>query len=186
VVGEDDRVGDLVAVQVQDRQHSTISARVDELVGVPRGRERSGLCLTVADDTGNHQIGIVQYSAVRVAEGVSELAALVDRAGQLRCHMARTTGEGELAEQVVHPVLVARYIRIGLTVAAPEPSIGRDRGATMSGADHVHHVQIAPADHPVHVDIKHVQTRRGAPMPQQAWLDVLARSGSARRALLSK
>jgi hypothetical protein len=32
----DGRVGDLVAVEVQDRQHRAVGDRVEELVGVPR------------------------------------------------------------------------------------------------------------------------------------------------------
>ena len=47
---EDRRVGDLVAVEVQDRQHGAVACRVEELVRVPAGRQRPGLRLAVADD----------------------------------------------------------------------------------------------------------------------------------------
>ena len=46
--GEDGGVGDLVAVEVQDRQDDTVGCRVHELVGLPRSRERAGLGLAVA------------------------------------------------------------------------------------------------------------------------------------------
>ena len=58
--GEDGRVRDLVAVQVQDRQHCAVGTRVQELVGVPARRERAGLGLAVADDAGNQQVRIVE------------------------------------------------------------------------------------------------------------------------------
>src|SRR5207245_10121449 len=47
---EDRGVRDLVAVQVQDRQHGAVRLRVEELVRVPAGCERPGLRLAVADD----------------------------------------------------------------------------------------------------------------------------------------
>ena len=50
--GEHGRVGDLVAVEVQDRQHRAVAGRVEELVGVPGGGQRPGLRLAVADDAG--------------------------------------------------------------------------------------------------------------------------------------
>jgi len=33
--GQDDRVGNLVTVEVQDRQHRTVGDRIEELVGMP-------------------------------------------------------------------------------------------------------------------------------------------------------
>ena len=47
--GQDGGVGDLVAVEVQDRQHGAVARRVEELVGVPAGGQRAGLGLAVAD-----------------------------------------------------------------------------------------------------------------------------------------
>ena len=79
--GEHRRVGDLVAVQVQDRQHGAVGRRVEELVGVPAGGERSGLGLAVADDAADEEVGVVECGAVGVDERVAELASLVDRPG---------------------------------------------------------------------------------------------------------
>ena len=50
------RVGDLVAVQVQDRQHRAVAGGVEELVRVPAGGERAGLRLAVADDAADEQV----------------------------------------------------------------------------------------------------------------------------------
>ena len=54
--GEDAGIGDLVAVQVQDRQDHAVGHRVQELVGVPARRQRPGLRLAVADDAGDDQV----------------------------------------------------------------------------------------------------------------------------------
>ena len=73
--GQDGRVGDLVAVEVQDRQHDTVGARVDELVGLPAGGQRAGLSFAVADDGRDEQARVVHHSAVGVGQGVTQLAA---------------------------------------------------------------------------------------------------------------
>ena len=62
------RVGDLVAVQMQDGQHDAIGDRIQELVRVPRRRQRPGLGLAVADDARDQQIRVVEGSA----EGMRE------------------------------------------------------------------------------------------------------------------
>ena len=95
------RVRDLVAVQVQDRQHAAVRLRIHELVRVPARRERPGLRLAVADDAGDEQPRVVEGGAVRVRERVAELAALVDRAGRLGRRVARDPArERELAEEL--------------------------------------------------------------------------------------
>jgi hypothetical protein len=48
--GQHGRVGDLVAVQMQHREHGAVAGRVEELVRVPAGRQRPGLGLAVAHD----------------------------------------------------------------------------------------------------------------------------------------
>ena len=98
---QDGRVGDLVAVEVQDRQHRSVPRRVQELVRVPARGERAGLGLAVADHAGDQQVGVVERGAVGVRERVAELAALVDRARRLRRDVARdAAGERELPEQL--------------------------------------------------------------------------------------
>ncbi len=57
--GQDGRVGNLVAVQVQDRQHRPVGGRIEKLVGMPGRGKRSRFRLAVADDAGDDQIGIV-------------------------------------------------------------------------------------------------------------------------------
>ncbi len=80
---EDGGIGDFVAVKMEDGQHRPISGGVEELVRVPRRRERSGLCLAVANDTGHGKIRIVENGAKGMAQRVAELAPFVDGARAL-------------------------------------------------------------------------------------------------------
>ena len=58
------RIGDLVAVEMQDRQHDAVFGRMHELVGVPTGGQRTGLRLAVADHGCDEQVGVVEGRAV--------------------------------------------------------------------------------------------------------------------------
>ena len=82
------RIVDLVAVQMEDRQHRAVAHRVEKLVDVPRGRQRSGLRFAVAHDRRDDQLRIVESRAAGVRQDVSQLAAFVDRARRLRRAMA--------------------------------------------------------------------------------------------------
>ena len=114
------RVGDLVAVQVQDGEDGAVLLRVEELVRVPAGGQRTGLGLAVADDAAHEQIGVVEGGAEGVGDRVAELAALVDRAGNFGRHVARDAArEGELAEEGAHAVFVTRDVRVELPSRCP-------------------------------------------------------------------
>ncbi len=172
--GEHRRVGDLVAVQVQDRQHRPVVHRVQELVAVPGGGERAGLRLAVPDHAGDQQGGVVEGGAVGVREGVSEFAALVDGAGGLGGDVAgHAAGEGELPEELRHALGVPGDGRVGVGVAAVQPGAGQHGRASVAGAPDADGVQVAPGDHPVEVGVHEVQARRGPPVAQQPGLDVL-------------
>ena len=100
-------VADLVAVQVQDRQHRAVADRVEQLVGLPCGRQRSRFRLAVADDAGDDQIGIVERRSEGMAERVAQLTALVNRPRSRRRDMAGdAAGKGELLEQLFQPGFV--------------------------------------------------------------------------------
>ena len=102
-------VGDLVAVEMQDRQDRAVARGIQELVAVPARGKRSGLGLAVADDGRDDEVGIVERGAVRVREDVTQLAALVDRAGRLGRDVTRNAaGEAELLEQPLHALHVLR------------------------------------------------------------------------------
>ena len=88
---EKTRIGDLIAVQMQDRQHATVGCRVQELVAVPAGGERSGLGFTVAHHARDDQVRVVECSTERMRQRVAEFSAFVNRSRRLRCHVARNT-----------------------------------------------------------------------------------------------
>ncbi len=166
---EHGRVRDLVAVQVQDRQDRAVTDRVEELVRVPARRERAGLGFAVADDTRDDQIGVVERGAEGVADRVPELATFVDRARRLGCDVTgNATGERELLEEPFHPLGVTRDRGVRVGVAALEPRVGEDRGAAVSGTDHVDHVEVVARDHAGEVPVQEVQARARAPVAEQA------------------
>ncbi len=156
--GEHRGIGDLVAVEVQDRQDRSVVDGVEELVGVPGGRQRSRLRLAVADDAGDHQAGVVEGGAVGVRERVAQFAALVDGAGRLGGDVAgHTAGEGELLEQPGHARRVPGDVRIGLGVGAFQPGVGQHGGPAVTGAPDAEGVQVACLDHPVEVGVDQVE-----------------------------
>ena len=79
--GKNCGIGDLVAVEMKDRQHRAVRCRVEKLVRMPAGRERPRFGLAITDNAGNDQIGVVEGCSISVREGVAEFAALVDRTG---------------------------------------------------------------------------------------------------------
>ena len=76
--GQHGRVADLVAIEVQDRQHGSIGDRVEELVGMPCGRQGTGFRLAIANDTGNNQIRIVESGTKGMHWPTSELATFMN------------------------------------------------------------------------------------------------------------
>src|SRR6185503_8322972 len=66
------RVGNLVAVQMQNRQYRAIAYRVQEFVGVPASCQGTRLCLAVTYDARGEQIGIIEYRTISVRERVTE------------------------------------------------------------------------------------------------------------------
>ena len=176
--GQDAGIGDLVAVEVEDRQDHAVGHGAEELVRVPARRQRPRLRLAVADDAGDDQVGIVEGGAVRVRDGVAELAALVHRPGGLRRHVAGNAArEGELGEQALHALLVLGDVRVHLAVGAFEVGVGDQAGSAVPGSGDVQHVQVVLLDHPVQVDVDEVEAGGGPPVAQEARLDVLLGQG---------
>ncbi len=169
------RIGDLVAVQVQYGQHAAVIERMQELVRMPTRRQWAGFRLAVADDAGHCQIRIIEGCAKGVRERIAEFAAFVHRSWNFRGHMrGNATWKRELLEQSAHAVGTLIHLRVDLAIAAFEPGICHDTGATVAGADDVAHAKLACLDDAVQMNIDEVQARRGTPVAEQAWLDVLA------------
>ncbi len=168
------RVGDLVAVEMQDRQHGAVADRIEELVRMPARRQRPRLRFAVAHDRGDDEIGIVEGRAIGVRERIAELAALVDRAGRLGRDMAwNPAGKRELGEEPLHALLVLRHARIDFAVGSFEIGVGDQPRPAMAGAGDVDHVEIVLLDQPIEVGVDEVEARRRAPVPQESRLDVL-------------
>ena len=173
--GEHGGVGDLVAVEMQDRQHRAVGDGIEELVGVPAGRQRAGLRLAVADDaprrsgrgcrTRRHRRATA-HSPARRPRGSSPASRARRGSG---CRRGRRTG----VNSRFMPGGVGRHVGIDLAVGAFEPGVGDDARPAMAGTGDVDHVEIVAADQPVEVDVDEVQPRRGAPVAEQARLDVL-------------
>ena len=97
-------VVDLVAVQVQHRQHRAVAHRIKELVGMPGGCERPGLRLAIAHHDGGDQVRVVKCRAVGVRDGIAEFAAFMNRTGRLRRAVtADAAGKRETAEETRSP-----------------------------------------------------------------------------------
>ena len=120
------RVGDLVAVQVQDGQHGAVARRVQEPGRLPGGGQRAGFGLAVPDHRGDDQVGIVEGRPKRVRQAVAQLTALVDRAGQLwRAVRTDAVRRRKVPEQVRHAGLVLRAFGIALRVVPVEIGMGQ-------------------------------------------------------------
>jgi hypothetical protein len=179
---QDRRIGDLISVEVQDRQDRTVTNRVEELVRVPGRRERPGLGLTITDHAGDHQVRVVQRGTVGVGQRVPEFAALVDRPGGLRGDVAgNSAGERELGEQPAHARLVARDPRIRLGVGDLQPGVGDQTRAAVAGPGDVDQVLAPGGDDPRQVGVEQVEARGGAPVPEQPGLDLFRRQGFAQQ-----
>src|SRR5664279_5131900 len=139
--GQDSRVADLVAVEVQNRQHGSVSNWVEKLVGLPCSSQRTRFRFSVANDAGDDEFGIVERGPEGMAERVPQFAAFVNRPRRRRSNMAgNTAGERELLEQLLEPGLVLGDVRIDLTPGAFEVNVTDNRRAAVTWAGDIEHV----------------------------------------------
>jgi hypothetical protein len=109
-----------------------------------------------------------------MGEGIAQLAALVDRAGRLRGHVAGdTAGEGELREQPLHPFCIRRDVRVDLAVGPLQVGVGDQTRPAVPRTGDVDHIEIVLLDESVQVDVEEVQARRRPPVAQKPRLDML-------------
>src|ERR1017187_8911064 len=136
--GQDSRVADLVAVEVQNRQHSSVGNWVEELVGLPCGGQGTRFRFSVADDAGDDEFGIVERGPECMAERVPQFATLVNRPRRRRRNMAgNPAGERELLEELLQPGLVLGDVRVNLTPGAFEVNVTDNRRAAVTWAGDV-------------------------------------------------
>jgi hypothetical protein len=82
-------------------------------------------------------------------------------------------GERKLFEQALHPFLILAYMGIDLAVSPLKVRVRHQSRPAMPWPSDVQNVQVLFLDYPVQVGINKVKARRGAPMTQQPWFDVL-------------
>jgi hypothetical protein len=153
--GEDGRVGDLVAVEMEDGQHGPVAGGVEELVALPAGRQRPRLRLAVADDAGHDQVRVVECGPVGVRKRVAQLAALVDAARSLRRHVRRdAAGERELGEEPLQARLVPADVGVDLAVRALQVGVGHHGRPAVPRTGDEEHAQVALLDDPVEVGVE--------------------------------
>ncbi len=171
-------IGDLVAIEVEDRQNHAVGRWVQEFVGMPARRHRPGLGFAIADDTGNYQVRVVESRSVGMRECIPELAALVNRTGCFRRHVTRyAAGERELREQPLHALFIEGNVRVDLAVSPVEIRVRNQSGSAMTGAGDVDHVEVVLLDHAVQMNVDEIQSRRRSPVTEESRLDVLLCEG---------
>ncbi len=159
---------------MQDREDRAVAHRVQELRRVPAGGQRARLGLAVAHHRRHHQVGVVERRTEGVGQRVTELAALVDRAGRLRGDVAGDAPrEAELLEQPSDPHLVVGHVGVDLAVGAVQPGRGDQARTAVPRPGDVEDLQVAGQDRAVEVGVDERQAGRGSPVPQQPGLGVL-------------
>ena len=185
--GKDCRVCNLVAVEMQHRQHRTVARRIEKLVRVPRRGKRPGLRFAVADHDHGDEVGVVEDRAVGVRHRIAELSALVDRAGRLRRAMAADpAGEGELLEQAAHAVGILGDLAVDLRVRAFQVDIRDQRRRAVSRTGEEDDVEIVFLDQPVEMDVDQAHAGIGAPVSQQPSFDMLGLERLAQQRIIAQ
>ena len=78
-----------------------------------------------------------------------------------------------MAEEALDAVGVELDVRVDLGVRAFEVGVRDDAGAAVAGTDDVHHVEVALGDDAIEVGVDEVEAGGGAPVAEQARLDVV-------------
>src|SRR5690348_15529488 len=172
---QDRGIGDLIAIEMQDREHSSIATSIEEFVAVPGCRERARFRFAVANDAGRDQVGIVQHGAEGMGQGITQFATFVDRTWCLWRRMAwYSAWKGELPEKPAQTGFVLRNIRIAFAIGALEIGVGDDPRRAVTGTGDEQQVQFALCNHAIEMSVDEVQSWYGAPMPQQSGLGMFA------------
>ena len=174
VAAEYGGTGNFVTVEMENRQDRAVARRVEKLYALPSALERPSFRLAVADHARDDQLGIIERRAERMHQRVAQLAAFVDRAGNVRARMTRHAARRrELAEQQPHALGVLGNPRIDLGVSALEISVRHDRRTAVAGTGNINDVGVVLANQPVEMHVDKILPRRSPPMTEQARLDVL-------------
>ena len=123
--------------------------------------------LSIADDTGDDQIGVVKDSTIGMAERIPQLSTLVDATRCLGGNVGRNAaGETELLEEPLDARFVPRDVRIDLAVGAFEVDVRNDAGPAVPRSRDVQDAQLAFADRAIEVNVNQVQSGGRSPVPE--------------------
>jgi len=159
-------------------KNRTVASGIEELVGVPTGREGTGFSFAVPNNTTDNQVRIIKSGAISVGQGIAKFPAFMNRSGGLGCHMTRNAiWPGKLPKQPMQSVSAALNRGIALGVRSFEVAVRNDARTAMAGTDDVDHVQIIVFDQPVEMDIEEIQSCCRPPMTKQTGLDMFELEG---------
>src|SRR3974390_86867 len=120
---ENGGIVNLIAVELQDRQHRAVPDRVEELVGMPCRSQRAGFGFPITNHYGDQEVGIVVRGAKSVRDAVAQLTALMNRTRSFRRAMtANAAGEGKLLEELAHPGFILAFVWVNLRIGTLEIS----------------------------------------------------------------
>ena len=159
--------------------------RIQKLVRVPTGSQRTGFRFAVAHHAADQQIGVVEGRAVSVHQRIPQLAAFVDGTRRLRRDVAGdAAGERELLEQPLHALGILADIGIRLGVSSFQVRVSHQTRSAMTRPGYINNVEIEFLDQPVEMNVDEIQAGRGAPMAQQPRLNVLQRKRLAQQRVI--
>lgn len=87
----------------------------------------------------------------------------------------------ELAEEKPHAVLIARNLRVNLSVRSFEIGVRIERWSAVSRARYVDDVGVTLFDEPVQMDVDEVLSGRRTPVAEQSRLDLVGGKGLAQK-----
>ncbi len=150
---QDRGIRDLVAVEMQHGQHSSIANGIQEFIRVPGCCKRTGLGFAVSYRDSNDEIRIVECRSVRMRDGIAQFAAFVNRAGCFRRTVrADPAGKRKLLKELEQASFIATLIGINLGVVAFKVAVGQSCRRAVARARDVHHIQVVFLNQTVQVN----------------------------------
>src|SRR6185437_713338 len=166
---------------------SSVTPRVEELIGMPACGAWPRFSFAVAYDTTRDQIRIVEHCSKSVQQRVAQLSAFVNRTRSIRrCVAGNAARPGELREQMLQPCHVLRHLGIELRIGTFKIGIRYNARPAMARTGNVDGIQLIFLDHPVHVRPDEIQSRRCAPMSEKARLYMLQFERLAKKRIIVK
>ncbi len=140
---------------------------------MPRGRERAGLRLAVADRHRDQKVRIVEGGAEGMRDRVTQLAALVNGSRRLgRAVRADAARERELLEEGAHAFFILAFVGVDLGVGALQIDRCENARGAVARAGEEDRLLRMLLDDPVEVHIHEGEAGTRAPMTEQTFLQM--------------